>query len=319
MDTNNKKKAAPPATVPPAAPGSSDPELPPWDNPALTGPALLAAGDVYFARLLAPATYRYYTKWPKPAKPRSLATVFRLLDREAAKPLPDELCQRLAAWSAGTAPEAALDETQLRGVGRRLEEDTRAYVHAASTAQINRIASLWPAANRTVRRTVVTIVALVCVFAGGLWLGHGWSIVAGSGLAGIPGLGALAGLADLVKMRRMRDPLAMSRMWTLKSLRAVITEVRRRQGKITQGNPASLLPVVISRADAYSNTPESTLRSPEPYSGNASSLFNPATGLPMLDASGTGVDVGGNPYGVDMRSFGLNSLNSSSSFSSSDF
>ncbi len=35
--------------------------------------------------------------------------------------------------------------------------------------------------------------------------------------------------------------------------------------------------------------------------GISSPIVNPATGLPMLDASIGGVDVGGSPYGMDIN------------------
>jgi len=35
--------------------------------------------------------------------------------------------------------------------------------------------------------------------------------------------------------------------------------------------------------------------------GISSTVVNPATGLPMLDSSISGVDVGGSPYGTDIH------------------
>lgn len=39
-----------------------------------------------------------------------------------------------------------------------------------------------------------------------------------------------------------------------------------------------------------------------PDMGFGPTVINPATGLPMLDANTSGVDVGGSPYGFDTHS-----------------
>ena len=322
MDNNNKnKKAALIADGAPAAnPNSGDQETPPWDNPALPVPVLVAAGNARLAQLLAPATYRYYTKYPKPSGPRALVSVLELLAVQAREPLPVGLRDRLEAWvvaaplfsmPAVNAGGAAAAEDRIRAFGRQLEVDVRTYVASAGKAQAKCVANLWPVANHAFRRTKMALAGLA-----GIAILYGYYLWAmPEDVGAVQGIAAgvlflvpllMVGLVLNASFRRdKRDPrgVLIELIWPRTSVEpqppapdarlsfqgaAARSDEQPDFGLNPAGSPVTADASFDTTFDRDSNT-----------SAHVESRINPATGLLMTSGDSYGFDIGGSPYGFD--------------------
>lgn len=304
-------------------------ETAPWNTPvhadSIGKASLVAAGDTYLARCLAPATYRYYTCY---TMPQNLAGVLKLLAVEAAVPLPAALHQQLAAWPSFFF---SLDETQLRATGRRLEAAVAKYTEEARRAQTKFMGDLNTAARRSLLRTkiVAAVFALITpLYCGYLWTMPGpadfLEILAALGLV-FTAITTLEALGSAWFCRDHRDPRGVingcclwSGTYPVPSLAGAYMgpqTVRHLLGPSVVVGPRSHQPTgaVLGTADpvpAVSDNDAGLAASrdgltvlPRDAVGdfqsseadleadNSVTFFNPSTGLPLAD--NYGLDTGG--------------------------